>query len=279
MAGFWFFIPEVSERDLLRAGRIRWPDSSSLSGTLADCVSQDHVVLQPLRATALGSAGLAVYPVPSHKRIPANPGYCAESQTWRRIPGSELQIGWLTDEPPRPEDLVRLKQVDGRAVTDDAGNEWTVPVARARWNPRGTLPAAYTFDADDNPIVGVSAPYRAFWENACKLWDLIGAATAINGEDMIQRFRDEDEAFCWQMIQDALTINYRVDRHVLATLELIYPGWLGRDVARLMLNSICDGEAYRLYFDAQKKTNCRSEADGLPSTPGGPGDIPALNPA
>lgn len=271
MAGFWFFLPDTTEAALMKGGRYRWP--APLAGILSDVILPDHAVLQVLRAPALGSSGIAIYPVPLHGRLPQNPGYDVDRQTWRMVPGCHLQIGWLTDEPPKPDDLARRKQLDGRTATDECGNSWQIPVARARWNPRGALPTAYGFDDNDEPIVGVSAAYREFWDNACKLWDLIGAVTAIEGETLYQRFTDEHDAFCWQMIQDSLAINYRLDRHVLATLELIYPGWLGAEVSRLILNSICDCEAYRLYFDAQKKTESRLPPDGLDFGLGEPADI------
>jgi hypothetical protein len=49
-------------------------------------------------------------------------------QTW--IAGAGYWIGWPTDAPPTPDDLLRARPIDGRTLTLRDGHAWLVPQAQ-----------------------------------------------------------------------------------------------------------------------------------------------------
>jgi len=56
-------------------------------------------------------------------------GYYPEKQRWEKI-DEQLWIGWETNNPPGPADLVRRQVLDGHIVTLGDGHPWLIPCER-----------------------------------------------------------------------------------------------------------------------------------------------------
>ncbi len=55
------------------------------------------------------------------------PAFYPDKQEWKCCNGGKLWIGWTTDAPPRPEDLIRAEPTDGTLVRLADGHDWLVP--------------------------------------------------------------------------------------------------------------------------------------------------------
>ena len=120
-------------------------------------------------------------------------GYFPDRQTWRRIPGSEVWLGWYTAEPPGPEDLLRPDAVDGLPVETLAGHRWMVPLARGYADTPGNagwycaLPQTLVRDDEGQWTAGeVVAKYRPLWDTACRWQDARdGVQPGEDGQAMV----------------------------------------------------------------------------------------------
>lgn len=61
---------------------------------------------------------------------PSTIGYYKDNQTWISCNNGLFWLGWETETPPQPVDLVRVPQLEGHGMKLGDGNEWHVPVAR-----------------------------------------------------------------------------------------------------------------------------------------------------
>jgi hypothetical protein len=282
MTAFCYFVPGPVTQ-LVRNGRLV---RSVLPAILEDCRQvPDQVVPVPVDRGPGDVPGVILYPkspVPDSE-LPLRLGYFPQSgppgpggensQTWRPIAGAGpvTHIGWETDAPPKPEDLARRQQIDGYMVRDDHNHSWVVPIARAANNPVGNLPRAVTWDADDQPVVGVSTRYADFWRDSARLADLV----QLHGTDETEGWAmvwagmtAEEDQFAVRLVLDALAINYRVDRHVLAAYEQAWPGWLSQACVSIAANAIVDCPTRRAWQAAKKKDDTPPAAAGMSSTPG-----------
>jgi len=276
MVAFWHFLPNTKEKELASSGRLLAHElrHRGCDGALRDCHTiPKRVIAQNINAGPEGMSGVMLFPVPLNGTLPRHLGYDPENQTWRKIgDGSKRWIGWLTDQPPTPTDLERHDTIDGLPVVDAYDHAWIVPIARSLDNPRGRLPAAFGWDKEDKPVVGVSEIYREFWDDSGKLWDLIDTSAESQGAVLAQDFTPEQDQFAFEMVCRALAINYRVDHAILSTLDKIRPGWMSTDVASIMLNAIVDFFKYREWIALQKKIESQLEAPAGSTSSGGTPD-------
>jgi hypothetical protein len=104
-------------------------------------------------------------------------GLFPDKQTWRKIPGKEIWVGFFNDARPTPDDLGREEQHDGHFVTLNDGNEWLVLAIRQWSIENGELVWSYgvpqVSQLDDD---GVWSPgpiqncFEPIWKVACD-WD------------------------------------------------------------------------------------------------------------
>ncbi len=312
MSAFWYFLPDVTQTELVVADRLQRPVLAryGLEGVLEDVhVVPDQCVVSEPRNGPRGKTGCLLYPVPVSGEIPAKVGYFPDLQEWRKVNGSAgaspshptvppsptsrisspasrppppapYHLGYATESPPRPEELERRELVGGYPVRDQQDREWIVPVLRAVDNPRGRLSAAFAWDENDQPTVGVDPRFADLWERSARVWDLIDNKTeADEGGVMSQAFGARDDAFLFRYLTDCLAVNYRVNNSVLATLDRITPGWLSAHAASWMLNATVDLFKYKQFLEAQKKTKPPSPPPGVNSGPGTTAADPDTAPA
>lgn len=113
----------------------------------------------------------------------------AESQTWRRIPGSEAWVGVYNDHRPGPEDLRRERRLGGYPAELGDGNTWIIPVAREPETGEPLLPCELDLDTDGRFRPGPVVPDWAYlWKIACTVYeacDLARDTAAVEFADSV----------------------------------------------------------------------------------------------
>ena len=292
MPGFAHFIEGVAACDVARKGRVAAEtlDRHGLADVLHDCQHhpQELVVVEgdgPDRRR-----GCILWPVPIHGDMPKRLGYDPDVQTWRPVwrgPDSTVPVplrytGWITDSPPNPTDIERRTRLSGWQILDDHNDQWLVPVARAVDNPRGNLPWEISWDDRDNWQIGVAGRYAGFWRDSARLDDLVrqhGRPDYQGHLVLNEALPDEDIRFALGMVEAALSLNYRVDRHVLAAYQQARPGFFSAAVVSLMANAIVDMVGKHIWDAAKKKTVTPPARGGTNSTPGSPAGTLDTSPA
>ena len=193
-------------------------------------------------------------------------GYYPDAQTWHQVdrPAGEpeLYVGWYTDQPPTPADLLRAEPLPGVPVKLGDGREWLVPVLQ-EWrgddDPMCRLPCPLTRRADGQWMRGdVVAAYRETWDRACQLWDVIIAAmreTPAGGKTGYA-FAGLHDFAC-----ELLSINYAVSWPEVSALELFLPATAAR---------VCEAAIdLPTFIDwVQKKTEAETPAGGSTASAG-----------
>jgi hypothetical protein len=283
----------VTLEDVVRGGRVSAETilRFGLRDVLEGCTeSPAHLVVLAATAGPDGRPGVVVWGVPPHGDLPAALQYSPDVQTWRPVRGDGAAddspplryTGWITADPPRPIDLERPKQLQGWRIVDEYDQGWLVPVARAVDNPRGGLPWGVSWDAQDRPEIGVVGRHARFWERSARLDDMVRerGSEARNGMLILgEGLSEAEDHFVLEMVVEALALNYRVDRSVLAAYDQARPGWMSQVVCSLMANAIVDMAGKRLWEAAKKKTVTRPGRGGVSSTPGEADAIQATGPA
>lgn len=127
MAGFVYFVPngpQVLTREHLHSIGFEHADSAGTPGCPVRTVGPGG---EPGCAFGLGaptcpggkSADVGYYT--SREEPDKNP------QTWKKILGGKMWLGWANANPPTPADLQR-KEVTGIPVLLEDGNEWIIPI-------------------------------------------------------------------------------------------------------------------------------------------------------
>lgn len=140
--------------------------------------------------------------------------YLPETQTWRECGDDEtgrFWIGYTTDTPPAPLDLVRPEVVDGHLIELSDGESWTVPMARVF--PFGTrLPQTMALGPNHTTVKEVLPRYAALSHAAERIF-----------EQVIEHGRwTEDDLLLIGLCSDALSVNYFVGEWELAAALRIF---------------------------------------------------------
>ena len=180
MNGFTYFFPTRGRptRDQIDAGGV----SYAFPG--------DTMAFREVLRGPAGQAGSVASP-----DTEASVRYNADAQTWRQVPKSDIWVGYETDRPPTPADLIVADVTPGHEVTL-GGQQWVIPVARSV-NPAHALPETYGVDDEGQWIKrGVINRHRQLWEYATEWWDYCIAHQFDSQED------DEDDE------KDTVTIRF-----------------------------------------------------------------------
>lgn len=243
MAGFWHFLPDVTQSNLVdheRRVSIALLKQFSLAEVLGDVRRQpDDVVVTPLAAGPGGHAGLLLYPVPLRGELPRNVAYDPEQQKWEQV--GRRWLGWLPAEPPRPLDLERRELLSGYYCPDAHGNQWVVPTARGKDHDLGGLPFELLFGAGEDPQPRVVPRYAKLWADAKRVHD------HLNGT------AKESAPWLGRVAATALALNYRLADFELGALSRMGRGLFEVDFLLHALMSLVDYNAPDEYRE-QKKT-------------------------
>lgn len=112
-----------------------------------------------------GKSGALLYYQTPDVKVPNLLGYYANRQTWAAC--GTFWIGYETDNPPRECDLRRKRQCLGYKLTDDAGQEWEIPIVR-RPDESSELPCSMHYDSG-KLVEPVKEAYRKYWEETAEV--------------------------------------------------------------------------------------------------------------
>lgn len=155
-------------------------------------------------------------------------------QTWHRIECEGPEVWWIgfeTDDPPGPDDLIRPGAVLGYRVRLGDGRWWNVPVARQF--PEGTaLPAVLRMGGGGRLVRDLPPEYVSLFER-CAPW-----ATAY--------YEHPDEPLtlamvdAWRLALDGLAVNYRVGMAEVNALGLFTEATVEAVISCLLDMQTCD---------------------------------------
>lgn len=90
------------------------------------------------------------------------------TQTW--VDCGPYLIGWVNDDPPTPESIVRKKMIEGYSVDDASKSKWNVPIARSLYG-RVTIPSNLVWDRPTRSWVPKQKPeYSELADIADRCW-------------------------------------------------------------------------------------------------------------
>lgn len=269
MAGFLYFIANVTEADLNKNGLL---DRAILKAKGLDDVLSD-VVQVPAHASLAevkrlvgpgGNVGVVLAPVSKHYGVPELVTFDPDRQKWFDR-GNGVWIGITDGKIPGSQALERWQLISGYEVTDPSTQVWLAPVCRSpkRDGQFGYLRQTYRFDAAGKPLAAVSSDHHWLWELSGICREFYSQLFNPPGDDATP---EEKAAYVLPdflpMVGYAVSllgVNYR-----LGMPEINVLADLGRDVlTNTTVHSICqasyDGE---LLVNAKKKPveNATSQA-------------------
>lgn len=230
---FHYFIPNASSTswclggllpaDRLKEHRLEHLTHLAKPGQAAICDAQIE-----------GVNGLLFTPNLPGGKFAEQISYSAATQTWLKASG-KAWIGWETNNPPGPGELERKELIRGYTVSDEAGNQWCVPIARS---PRGmtTLPNDIVWDVETGePSTRRKAAFDWLWELSGEVFDYLN-----NPE------RPTDPTWLRKTALKILQVNYTI-----SPLELNAFNQMGRCVidelrANLIALALIDNEIVEL---------------------------------
>lgn len=171
-----------------------------------------------------------------------SPVYLPEQQTWTADKRGRYWFGINTAKPPRAVELLRRNPVAGLMQTMADGSEWQIPNVL-------NLPAVFDIDENDEPIKVPSKPYKPFADDCA--WALEAVINAV-GHGV-----EPDWVRVFKFAVDALSVNYRVNRQIVAWL-----GLLDDTLIHTIAAKATDADRIRQVLDDLKKKGTVSPQDG-----------------
>ena len=142
--------------------------------------------------------------------------YDADDQMWYPAPERAYWVGWPTDAPPGPGDLIRPKFVTGQVLRLGDGNDWICPTARL-YDGMAALPVRFGLDADGNDAAEVVREYADLWSMAQEIWT--GAIAELQAPDSDESGMDPERVI--EIAHAALAANYRLNPTIIKALGLL----------------------------------------------------------
>lgn len=243
MAGLMYFVANAS-------GTLTLDDLEELE--LRHAFDTQPFCREAMGDTPGGKNGLLLV---DRKRLGNHAAKVAMSeQTWLKLPNLNTHVGWYTEAPPSPKDLLRRPELPGVSVPLADGQDWTIPHVRAcdaAGECECRLPSRY--DLDEAGMLKpstVEAKYQRLWDVTQPFWDAMIAEANVDDQE------------CLQCAGDLLAANYCIS-------------W--REAGRLGLFSTAIGPAaivalgigyftWQRWLEAKKKTGTTSQAAVTGST-------------
>ena len=231
---FLYFVPN-KDRDLLKNILYAF-DSKPL----------DREVL---RGGPNGGRGYIFFDSSAMNRI-AQVTYNPDKQTWRKMPGVDIWVGYFNDEPPTAKDLARKDLVPGHALELGSGSDlWTIPCSRYFGESGFScgLPQVMDLNEEGEWTVGnVLAKHQELWDVSGKWFDAI--ATLDDGEE--NPSADMTIADVANACVVALRTNYRV-----SALEVGMLGLLTSSSRSEIMNMTIDYPAIEAWSKKKERVN------------------------
>lgn len=291
MAGFYYFLPHLTQRELIETNRFRQEILAARG--LGDVLRE--VKLWPADCTITetkgpeGLPGVLLYPVPA-RGLDDVPVQYDPRQTWQKVDdGADRWIGWLTGAPPGPEELTRKGlRVDGYEIPDTLDRQWLMPVARAprKGKPYGFLPQDLEFARDGSATGRVKQQHEWLWQIAGEVWDCFNYRAWKRARDAGQTPSSDrpvdlpdvdpppgdahDDAWLRKQTLALLGVNYRVGYAEVNALLAAGSAVLDDRFVQLACAALIDFDFVR---ELQKKTTADAAVPvGCASPPGDGGE-------
>lgn len=137
-----------------------------------------------------------------------------DSAEWVEVPETGAWFGYLKANRPVPSDLLREETLEGYNVRLADGNEWVIPIARyvLSNDDSSPLPKSMRYNGGKWEPGNVLPMYQKFFEDACKVWDV------ISDEKTAGKFDVSTEC---DLSATAIGFNYRISATEISALGLI----------------------------------------------------------
>ncbi len=148
----------------------------------------------------------------------AFPGYNSALQEWRKIPSSDLWVGFDKGNRPGPETLMRSKVIDGELVALADDQQWLIPRLRIFAGARGfqsVLTVLADLDDEGNWVAGKVVDGEKFDALADRLIE--GMIYSIDNSEIAPLTTSEMLNISTSLLQ----ANYYVDKIEVAMLGLL----------------------------------------------------------
>lgn len=182
-------------------------------------------------------------------------GLFLDRQIWTKMDQSDVWIGYCKSEDgtptfPKPVDLARPRQIDGRPLKLGDGNEWIIPIARrlqihdGDLVPYCALPMVSEYKNGTWASSGVRSQFRGLWDISNKY-----LTSFMSGklEDDGRYYFEYDFPTMHESAFLALTTNYYVGRDEISILQL-----LDNEIAQAILNELIDMPTYVEFVTSKK---------------------------
>jgi hypothetical protein len=172
-----------------------------------------------LRGGPNGGRGFIFFDSSAMNRI-AQVTYDPGSQTWRKMPGQEIWIGYMNDEPPTAKDLARKSLIPGHSIELGDGGQWTIPCCRYFGEDGFSCGLPQVMDLDENgdwTVGNVLPKHQKLWDASAQWFDAI---STMDGEDLAPE-ADMTIADVANACVVALGTNYRVSALEVGMLGLL----------------------------------------------------------
>lgn len=268
MAGFLYFIANVTESDLNKNGLLNRAilKEKGLDDVLCDVVQTPaHASLAEVKKLVGpgGNAGVVLAPVSKHYGVPDLVTFDPDRQAWFDR-GNGVWIGVVDGQVPTAMELERWVCISGYEVIDPTTQVWVAPVCRSpkQESAFGGLRQTYRFDESGKPVSKVASDHVWLWEISGKCRDYYYTLFNAPGEEAtpeeIASYKAPSMVPMIGYAAQLLGANYRIG---LPEINLLSD--MGRDVlTNSTVHSICQASFdLELLINAKKKPK---ESDTVP---------------
>ncbi len=163
-------------------------------------------------------------------------GYKEENQTWRKIPKSDVWVGFDNQDRPGPDALLRVESLPGEGVKLNDGVAWIIPRLWFFADENGfqlALPMVADVDDDGNwTSGGVATGHQALKEYAERLHE----ATILAVADEKQQIEPMDTVEMLDIAAGLLSANYVVSKTEVGMLGLLRNDSMLLEIGRAALD-------------------------------------------
>ncbi len=155
MSKFVYFLPAVTPSQIATSGLLK-KELAKAGLQYLGVTRPNEISVVPARPDVRGNPGVVLAIGPEDPKPD-------EHYVW--LDCKSFHVGCQSDQPPGPPDTARPQLCAGYNVTDAAGRDWVVPIARSPIDGNVTLPADFLFDLQTGVATSrVKPEFDWLWE-------------------------------------------------------------------------------------------------------------------
>jgi hypothetical protein len=232
------------------------------TAALEGLVVNRDVYAMSMPATAPMGCGTLVEFIPNPIPNGYQTGMPSSGWNWHRFKmddGGHAFIGWPEDEPIGPENFERETMISGAIVSDDNGDSWSIPVARARDSELGKLPTRWVM-TEDGLTSKVTKEMKPIWEFGGEVMAYLRALNAFQ-LDQVPPPETWKDPWAFHAALRVLGVQYHIGQAEMVLLDAIESGIMSINFVAAILHGFTDYQAY-IEYHYQKKTREAATASG-----------------